>query len=309
MRFTTAGILVLCASLSAAQQLQTRPTNQTRVVLLGTGTPGPTPDRSGPATAIVVNDMAYLVDLGPGVVRRASAAATSRGIAALQPARLRVAFLTHLHSDHTVGYPDFIFTPWTIGRRERLEVFGPKGVVAMTEHLLEAYRIDIEARTGPNGNQGTFADGHRVNTHEITAGVVYKDANVTVTAFPTKHAVESYGYRFDTADRSIVVSGDTNPTQATIDACRGCDVLIHEVHTPAWLAARPEAGGAPPGTFRRFSEKFHTTTEQLADVARQAKPRLLILYHYNSLSDDELQSDMMSRYQGHFVIGRDLDVY
>jgi ribonuclease Z len=67
--------------------------------------------------------------------------------------------------------------------------------------------------------------------------------------------MESYGYRFDTPDRSIVISGDTNPTQATIDACRGCDVLIHEVHTEAWLAARPEAGGAPPGTFRRFSEK------------------------------------------------------
>jgi ribonuclease Z len=121
--------------------------------------------------------------------------------------------------------------------------------------------------------------------------------------------MESFGYRFQTADRSIVVSGDTNPTQATIDACHECDVLIHEVHTTAWLASRPEAGGAPPGTFRRFSEKYHTTTAQLADLARQAKPRLLILYHYNSLSFEELQEDMMARYQGHFVIGRDLDVY
>jgi ribonuclease BN (tRNA processing enzyme) len=86
-------------------------------------------------------------------------------------------------------------------------------------------------------------------------------------------------------------------------------VLIHEAHTPAWLAERPEAGGAPPGTFRRFSEQYHTTTQQLADLARQARPRLLILYHYNSVSEDELQTDMMSRYQGHFVIGRDLDVY
>jgi ribonuclease BN (tRNA processing enzyme) len=179
----------------------------------------------------------------------------------------------------------------------------------MTEHLLEAYRADIEARTGPDGNQRTFADGYKVNAHEISAGLVYKDANVSVTAFATKHAMESYGYRFDTADRSIVLSGDTNPTEATVEACRGCDVLIHEVHTDAWVAARPEAGGAPPGTFRRFSEKFHTTTEQLADLARRAKPKLLILYHYNSLSPEELQADMMARYQGHFVIGRDLDVY
>jgi ribonuclease Z len=308
-RIIVAAFAVLATSTTAAQQPPARAAAQTKIVLLGTGTPGPTPDRSGPATAIVVNDTPYLVDFGPGVVRRASAAATSKGIAALQPVRLRIAFATHLHSDHTVGYPDLIFTPWTVGRREPLEVYGPKGLGAMTEHLLEAYRADIEARTSADGNQRTFAGGHQANAHEIVAGVVYKDANVTVTAFPTKHAMESYGYRFDTPDRSIVLSGDTNPTQATIDACRGCDVLIHEAHTPAWLAARPEAGGAPPGTFRRFSEKYHTTTQQLADLARQARPRLLILYHYNSVSEDELQADMMSRYQGHFVIGRDLDVY
>src|SRR5262249_7912868 len=155
------------------------------IVLLGTGTPGPTPDRSGPATAIVVNDTAYLIDFGPGVVRRASGAATAHGIAALQPTRLQTVFATHLHSDHTVGYADLIFTPWTIGRRVPLEVYGPRGIKAMSEHLLEAYRIDIETRTNEDGNQRTFPEGARVNAHEIAAGVVYKDRNVTVTAFPT----------------------------------------------------------------------------------------------------------------------------
>ena len=302
--------LVACAAVIAAQQQPARPaTAGSKIVLLGTGTPAPTPDRSGPATAIVVNDTAYLVDFGPGVVRRASAAAAG-GIAALQPTRLQRAFVTHLHSDHTVGYADLIFTPWTLGRRMPLEVYGPRGIAAMTSHLIEAYRVDIDTRTNADGNQRTFPDGHKVNAHEIgAAGVVYKDANVTVTAFATKHAMESYGYRFDTPDRSIVISGDTNPAQSTIDACRGCDVLIHEVHTEAWLAARPEAGGAPPGTFRRFSEKYHTTVPQLAELARQAKPRLLILYHYNSLTPDELQTEMMKHYAGHFVIGRDLDVY
>ncbi len=297
------------ASLTASQPSITPQSGQTKVVLLGTGTPAATPDRSGPATAIVINDTAYLIDVGPGVVRRASAAAASRGITALQPTRLRVAFVTHLHSDHTAGYPDLIFTPWTMGRRVPLEVYGPKGLGAMTEHVLRAYQVDIDTRTNPDGNQRTFADGHNVNAHEIVAGVVYKDANVRVTAFATTHAMESYGYRFDTSDRSVVLSGDTNPTQATIDACRGCDVLIHEVHTDAWLAARPEAGGAPPGTFRRFSEKYHTTAAQLGELARQAKPKLLILYHYNSLSAEELQTAMMAVYQGHFVIGRDLDVF
>jgi len=293
---------LVSASLAAEQQLQAPSASKTRVVLLGTGTPGPLPDRSGPATAIVVNGTAYLVDFGPGVVRRAAAAASTRGITALEPTNLRVAFVTHLHSDHTVGYPDLIFTPWTVGRRVPLEVYGPKGLKAMTAHLLEAYRVDIETRTNAEGNQRGFPQGHSVNTYEIAPGVVYKDANVTVTAFATKHAMESYGYRFDTPDRSIVISGDTNPTQATIDACRGCDVLIHEANTPAWLATRPDY-------FQQFAAKFHTTTTELAELAGKAKPRLLILYHYAGLSPQEIHDEMLARYAGHFVIGRDLDVY
>jgi ribonuclease BN (tRNA processing enzyme) len=307
MRFRSSTVLVavsvlLSASRAPGQQPQALAESKTRIVLLGTGNPAPLPDRSGPATAIVVNDTAYLVDLGPGVVRRASAAFLNKGIKALEPTKLRVAFVTHLHSDHTVGYADLIFTPWTVGRRVPLEVYGPKGLKGMTDHLLEAYRVDIETRTNLFGNQREFPEGHNVNAHEIGPGVVYKDGNVTVTAFATKHAMESYGYRFDTPDRSIVISGDTNPTQATIDACRGCDVLVHEAHTPAWLATRPE-------TFQRFSAKYHTTTAELADLARQAKPRLLILYHYSSLSPEELFDEMRARYSGHFVVGRDLDVY
>jgi len=294
-------IILLIASITGRQS-QTGISSKTRIVLLGTGTPGPDPDRSGPATAIVVNDTAYLVDFGPGVVRRASAAFRDKGIAALEPTKLRVAFVTHLHSDHTVGYADLIFTPWTVGRRVPLEVYGPKGLKHMTEHLLEAYSVDIETRTNPDGNQRTFPQGHNVNAHEITAGVVYKDTNVTVTAFATKHAMESYGYRFDTADRSIVISGDTNPIRSTIDACNGCDVLIHEVHTPAALATRPE-------TFQQFAGKYHSTTAQLAQLAQQAKPRLLILYHWVALSREELFDDMRARYAGLFVVGRDLDIY
>jgi ribonuclease BN (tRNA processing enzyme) len=172
----------------------------------------------------------------------------------------------------------------------------------MTEHLLEAYRVDIETRTNPEGNQRTFPDGHNVDAHDIGAGVVYKDSNVTVTAFATKHAMESYGYRFQTADRTIVITGDTNPTQATIDACNGCDVLIHEVHTLGWLSTRPK-------TFQQFAAKFHTSVPQLAALARTAKPKLLILYHHSSQSPDELLYDIGADYPGHFVIGRDLDVY
>lgn len=290
------------AALAGAQTPPAPPATQTQVVLLGTGTPGIDPDRSGPATAIVVKDTAYLVDFGPGVVRRARAAVLSRGVKALEPTSLRVAFVTHLHSDHTVGYPDLIFTPWTVGRRVPLEVYGPKGLKAMTDRLLEAYRIDIETRTNADGNQREFPDGYKVNAHEITAGQVYKDANVTVTAFATRHAMESYGYRFDTPDRSIVISGDTSPTKATVEACHGCDVLIHEAHSTAWRATRPES-------FQRFSEKYHTTTTELSELAREAKPRLLIVYHYATTAAEELFGEMLARYPGHFVVGRDLDVY
>jgi len=299
-----------------------RPT-RTKVVLLGTGTPVPDPDRPGPATAIVVGDSAYLVDFGPGVVRRAEAAVLDRGITQLEPGNLNVAFVTHLHSDHTAGYSDLIFTGWTSGRSTPLEVYGPAGLNSMTEHILQAYRIDIETRTNPEGNQRAIADGWKVNAHEIKPGVIYKDANVTVTAFATKHAMQSYGYRFDTPDRSIVISGDTNPTEETIKACNGCDVLVHEAQMLELYAKMPER-------LHSFVTKYHTTTEQLAALATEAKPKLLVVYHtvafrpgiappkfLSSLTGagafrstaEVLQEELSSRYSGQFVIGRDLDVY
>jgi ribonuclease Z len=313
------GALVVLVSMTAPAVAQTppsaTPTSQTQIVLLGTGNPVPDPDRSGPATAVVVNGTPYLVDMGAGVMRRAKAAVVDKGIAALDPPNFRVVFVTHLHSDHTIGYADLLLTPWTYGRRVPLEVYGPPGIKAMSEHLLEAYRADFEARTKEHGQGlytvGSFPEGHGVNAHEVGAGVVYKDANVTVTAFPTKHAIESYGYRFDTPDRSIVITGDTNPTQATIDACRGCDVLMHEVQTLGWLAKRPD--------FQAYAARYHTTTVQLAELAAQARPRLLILYHASialrpavnpkASSPAELLAEITPRYTGPVVVGRDLDVY
>jgi len=296
---------------------------RTKVVLLGTGTPVPDPDRSGPATAIVVDDAAYIVDMGPGLVRRAKGAVLNRHINALEPANLKVIFVTHLHSDHTAGYSDLILTGWTAGRRTPLEVYGPTGLQTMTEHILQAYRIDIETRTNSEGDQRRNPEGWKVNAHEIKSGVIYKDAKVTVRAFTTKHAMESYGYRFDTPDRSVVIAGDTSPTEETIKACDGCDVLIHEARAEEMYAKLPEDR-------RSFGAKNHTTSEQLAELASKAKPRLLIVYHAwiswwpdVAASDkpivlttgelhstlDVLQREIGSRYSGNFVIGNDLDVY
>jgi ribonuclease BN (tRNA processing enzyme) len=288
-----------------------------KLVLLGTGTPQPDPDRSGSATAIVVNGKAYLVDFGPGVVRRAAAAKLDKGIAELDPAAITTVFLTHLHSDHTAGYPDLILTPWTMGRDKPLEVYGPPGLKKMTELLIAAYSEDISIRR--DGLEKESPEGIKVNAHEIKTGVVFKDENVTVTAFPTKHGEwkTSFGYRFDTKDRSIVITGDTIPTEETVKACNGCDILLHEATTEKYLRnpMRPNAQGYD---IREYVSKYHTTTTQLAELAAKAKPKLLILYHNTitlrpsqkplaSTSDDLLYE--MRDYKGKIAVGRDLDIY
>lgn len=319
IRRLTAGIsaaVMLFWFLPAAAATDISPP-KTSVVLLGTGTPQPDPDRSGPATAVVVNGSAYLVDFGPGVVRRASSASMDKGIKELEPANIRVVFATHLHSDHTVGLPDLILTPWAMGRQQPLELFGPRGLKSMTDNVLAAYREDIVIRR--DGMEHESAEGWKVNVHEIKTGVVYKDANVTVTAFPTKHGEweETFGYRFDTADRSIVIAGDTTPQQATIDACRGCDVLVHEAQTMKFVnnPMRPNAQGYD---IRAYVSRYHTTTEQLVELANRAKPKLLVLHHNTitlrpqsrpmaSTPDDLLRE--MKGYTGRVVVGRDLDVY
>lgn len=294
--------------LGAVDDATQLPPSRTQVVLLGTGNPGPTPERSGPATAIVVNGQPYLVDFGPGVVRRA-AAAQQKGIAALNPINIRHAFVTHLHSDHTVGYPDLIFTPWVVGRKMPLEVYGPPGIKAMTDHVLAAWADDIKERSGPIEQAFLSADGYRVNAHEISPGVVYKDSNVTVTAFTVKHGdwgPRGFGYRFQTPDRTIVISGDTSPSESVVEQCNGCDILIHEVYTEVGYAK------APP-EWQRMRRAYHTSSRQLGELATRARPGLLILYHqqyqFTESTEDDLMREMRTAYRGRFVSGHDLDVF
>lgn len=283
----------------------------TRVVMLGTGTPRPDPNRSGPATVIVANDTPYLVDFGPGVIRRATAA-YEKGVKALGygGVNIKTVFLTHLHSDHTVGYPDLIFTPWVIGRHEPLAVYGPKGLNAMTESILKAWQIDIDART--NGLNRHNSIGYKVNAHEIAPGVIYEDSNVRVTAFSVRHEemVDSFGYRFDTPGRTIVISGDTTPTQTLIDHSRGCDVLVHEAYSmAAFQHDTPQ--------FQEFRRRHHTSSVEVAQVANAANPGLLVLYHRSNRvggpvtreMDDALVNEIRQTYKGAIVVGHDLDIY
>jgi ribonuclease BN (tRNA processing enzyme) len=286
-----------------AKQPQPLSESKTQIVFLGTGTPNADPDRSGPSVAIVVNDQPYLVDFGPGVVRRASLALRN-GIKGLVLPKLTRAFVTHLHSDHTVGYPDLILTPWVMERTEPLEVYGPKGLKSMTSHILAAYKEDIDIRL--HGLEHANPGGYKVVAHEIKPGVIYKDANVTVKAFLVKHGSwkQAFGYRFETPDRTIVISGDTAPAGSIIENCNRCDVLIHEVYSQAGFATRTPA-------WQQYHSHFHTSSKELAELATRARPGTLILYHqlFWGMSEESLLTEIRAGYDGRVVSAHDLDVY
>ena len=279
--------------------------NGTRVVLLGTGTPGAEPDRSGPATAIVVGDRAYLVDFGPGVVRQASKAMLVKGIAPLYVPNLDIAFLTHLHSDHTAGYADLILTPWVLGRRQRLRVYGPPGVKAMTDSLLEAYREDIRIRVA--GPEELPRESAGVDAHEISEGLVFRDDLVEVEAFSVPHGIweHAFGYKFTTADRVIVISGDTGPFDRLVDIARDADVLVHEAYAASGFARRAASA-------QRYHGTFHTSTTKVGQIAKAANVGMVVLYHQLHLaggSPEAMVAEVEAEYDGPVHYGRDLDVY
>jgi ribonuclease Z len=219
-------------------------------------------------------------------------------------ARLRVAFLTHLHSDHTLGLPDLMFSPWVLGRTTPLAVYGPPGTRAMVDHLRAAYAADVEIRL--HGGEPSNKTGHGGVGHDVPAGVVYRDALVTVTAFEVPHGrwPHAYGYRFDTPDRSVVISGDTRASDAVARACDGCDVLVHEVISAQHLAQRTP-------DWQAYHRLYHTLGPDLGDVATKARPKLLVLYHQipTGFDEAELLGEVRSRYAGAVVSGRDLGVY
>ena len=293
-------VATACVALVLLAPAAPRAQMTSRVVMLGSGTPRMNPDRSGPATAVVVGDRPYLIDFGPGVMRRAAQAAAN-GLLALEPTNISVAFVTHLHSDHTAGYPDLILSPWVFGRKA-LDVYGPEGTAEMTQYILKAYRRDIKIRT-----QGLERrDPLVVRAHDVKPGVVFKDDRVTVRAFRVPHGEwpQAFGYRFETPDRVIVISGDTSPSDEIVANCRPCDILIHEVQLPdVNLPSMPD--------WPAYRARYHTTTDQLAALANKAKPGLLIAYHNGSGEDGirRIQEALQRAYKGKVVVARDLDVY
>ena len=290
---------------------------ETKLVLLGTGTPNACPNASGPSTAVIVGDRSYLVDFGPGVVRQA-ANAYQKGIDALRPDCLTVAFCTHLHTDHTAGYSDLIFTPWVLERKEPLKVFGPKGICEMTDYIEKAYAVDIDFRI--NGFEKANEEGYKVEAKEIQPGIIYQDDRVTVEAFPVSHGtLESYGFKFTTPDKVIVISGDTAPLEIVAEKAKDCDILLHEVEYTAGLSAREPK-------WQKYHQEVHTLSVDLAKIAQKARPKLLVTYHriyHMEIQDNtvDVEAEIARRneailqeikdagYDGAVVNGLDLDIF
>ena len=285
-----------------------------KLVLLGTGTPNACPDNSGPCSAIIAGNQAYLVDFGPGVVRQATKA-YHRGIDALRPDRLSIAFCTHLHTDHTAGLPDLLYTPWVLEREKPLRLIGPEGLADMAGYIEKAYAKDIDMRLFGDKSEVTELKPGIANY-----GTVYEDENIRVNAFTVKHGqLQALAYRFESEDRVIVISGDTAPTEIMVEKARGADILLHECEYTAGLADRSKE-------WQIYHRNVHTMSTDLARIAMQAKPKLLVtthrIYHMNIQDNTiDLAHEMEIRnqkilqeirdagYDGKTVNGEDLDVY
>ena len=279
----------------------------TKLVVLGSGNPNPSPVRSGNSLAIVVNDTPYIVDFGPGLVRQAAALSPRyKGpIKGLDVKNIKTAFLTHLHSDHTTGYPDLILTPWVMGRNEPLKVFGPEGTQKMTDHILEAYADDIKYRL--YGAEPANNEGWRVNVREfMNEGVIYSDDNVEVHAFKIKHGTwpNAWGFKFITPDKVIVISGDTAPCKKIAEYAKDADILVHEVYSQKGFDKRSDF-------WQNYHSKQHTSTLELGELAAKTKPKLVVLYHVLDwgASEEELLQEIGTRYKGKVIVSRDLDIF
>ncbi len=304
IRFAT--VVTLFTVLTGTCFAEIGPSDITQVVMLGTGTPNADPQRSGPAVAIVVNGVPYLVDFGPGVVRRAAAMSPTYGgsIPGLEVRNLCYAFLTHLHSDHSAGLSDLILTPWVLERDKPLELYGPDGIEEMASHVLKAYRADIDYRL--NGLEPANNAGWRVNVHEVEEGVVFQDENVRVEAFRVHHGTwpNAFGYRFTTPDRVIVISGDATPDEALVKYAKGADILIHEVYSVEGFQRRDEY-------WQRYHSANHTSAHELGEIAARVQPGLLVLYHvlFWGASEETVLREVGEKYSGKVILANDLDVY
>lgn len=307
------GLLAGQPAFAESQPTDTNPSNTT-VVMLGTGTPVLKHDRAGQAILVVVDKELYLFDAGPGFVKNFDALSGKD----FMPediyfsndsvyGEMNKLFLTHFDSDHVLGIDEIMLRPWVMGRSEPLKVVGPKGTEDMTTNILDAYREDIDHRL--HGTQPANPEGFKVEVTEISdTQVVHQDDKVTVTAFKVPHGswAESmaFGYRVETPDKTVVISGDTRHDDSLYEHFEGADILIHEVMSETGVSQLPQ-------DWQDYMYHAHTSTRQLAEIGEAIDPELLVMTHplFFGQSDEQLSEEMAGYYDGNFVLASDLDIY
>jgi ribonuclease Z len=278
----------------------------TKLIVLGSGTPNPDPNRAGSAYALVVNETPYLVDFGPGIIRRAASLSPPWGgkIEAMTVKNFEHAFLTHIHSDHSAGLADLLLTPWVMGRDAKLNLFGPIGLEQMAASTLKAFEDDINYRI--NGTQPSNKTGYKYNFHLLDEGLIYKDKNIMVEAFKVPHGGfdDAYGFKFTSEDKVIVFSGDTGPSKTLEKFASGADILVHEVYSNSGFLEKTQ-------DWQKYHQEHHTSTFEVGEIASRAKPKLLILSHilFWGSTKEEILQETRSTYDGEITIAEDLMVF
>ncbi len=304
MRGSLVGSMLFAAIAALGPAHPTAPP-ATRVVMLGTGTPNADPERSGPAVAVVVGDAAYLIDAGPGIVRRAAQAARDDSIHALEPPRLRRVFITHLHSDHTVGLPDLILSPWVLGRTDPLDVFGPRGTKRMVDLLEQAYSEDVQIRL--HGGEPSNKTGYAANAHDVGGwnrlsrqqrdghGVQRRStgSGIRRSAIGSPRAIESSS---SPATRRPATPWSPPATGATCSSTR---------------CTRPSDSGLVRPNGASITRPTTRPPSSWRTSRRRARPKLLVLYHQLYWGDDDaaLLRQVRAKYRGKVVSAKDLGVY
>ena len=277
----------------------------TQLVILGSGTPNPNPERGGSAYAVIVDNTPYLVDFGPGTIRSFAALmpAWGGGMKEMDVTKIEHAFLTHIHSDHTTGLSDLLLTPWIMGRENKLNLYGPKGLERMAWSLLDAYADDIDYRV--NGTQPSNGTGYQFNFTELADGVVFQDRNLMVEAFKVNHGdfEDAYGFRFTSKDKVIVFSGDTGPSKSLERYAKDADILVHEVYSNAGFLKKTK-------DWQIYHKGHHTSTYEVGEIASRAKPKILVLSHilFWGADEQDILEETRTTFSGNIKIAEDLMV-
>lgn len=270
-----------------------------RVTLLGTGNPRPTLDRFGPSTLVEAGGLRLLFDAGRGTSIRLF---DWFGAGALSG--LEAVFVTHLHSDHLIGFADVWLTGWIFGRDRALPVIGPQGTRNFANHLPQAYAFDIRHRR--DIDERLPAAGVVLEATDAAPGLVFDRAGVRVTTFAVDHApvAPAFGYRVDFGGHAVVLSGDTRPSEELVRHSRGADVLIHEVVSGD--ADRRLSQLRDPATTERVIA-HHTTPEQAGRIFARVNPRLAVYSHIvpSPATADDLIPHTRRHYRGPLEVGTD----